>query len=51
MQPDAPLDCLVEPCQSHGQAAARASLADSLPSVGGRRSLELAERAAAPPCI
>ncbi len=47
IHPDPLLDCLVEVCRLHGQAATRASLSASLPVVGGRLSLELAERAAA----
>ena len=47
IHPDPLLDCLVELCRLHGQAATRASLSASLPIVGGRLSLELAERAAA----
>lgn len=41
------LDCLVEVCRLHGQAASRASLAAGLPLVEGRLTLALAERAAA----
>ncbi len=47
IHPDPLLDCLVELCRLHGQAATRASLSASLPIVGGRLSLELTERAAA----
>ncbi|MBT9599369.1 MAG: type I secretion system permease/ATPase [Vitreoscilla sp.] len=47
LQPDALLDCLVEACRLHGQAATRASLASGLPLVDGRLTLDLAERAAA----
>ncbi len=47
IHPDPLLDCLVEICRLHGQAATRASLSAALPIVGGRLSLELAERAAA----
>ncbi len=41
------LDCLVELCRLHGQAATRASLSAALPLRDGRLTLELAERAAA----
>ncbi|HEV7912958.1 MAG TPA: type I secretion system permease/ATPase [Albitalea sp.] len=44
------LDCLIEVCKLHGQAASRASLSAGLPLDGenhGRLTLELAERAAA----
>ena len=41
------LDCLVEICRLHGQAASRASLSAGLPLVEGRLTLALAERAAA----
>ncbi|MFO1273526.1 MAG: type I secretion system permease/ATPase [Rubrivivax sp.] len=47
VQPDPLLDCLVEVCRLHGQAATRASLAAGLPLVEGRLTLETAERAAA----
>ncbi|MFT3666274.1 type I secretion system permease/ATPase [Piscinibacter sp.] len=47
IHPDPLLDCLVELCRLHGQAATRASLAASLPLRDGRLSLDLAERAAA----
>ncbi len=47
IHPDPLLDCLVEVCRLHGQAASRASLAAGLPLVQGRLSLELTERAAA----
>jgi ATP-binding cassette, subfamily C, bacterial LapB len=47
IHPDPLLDCLVEVCRLHGQAATRASLAAALPLRDGRLSLELAERAAA----
>ena len=47
IHPDPLLDCLVEVCRLHGQAASRASLAAGLPLVQGRLNLELAERAAA----
>jgi ATP-binding cassette, subfamily C, bacterial LapB len=55
INPDPLLDCLVEVCRLHGQAASRASLSAGLPlgkdgrSEGGkgRLTLELAERAAA----
>jgi ATP-binding cassette, subfamily C, bacterial LapB len=44
------LDCLIELCRLHGQAASRASLSAGLPmdiQNGGQLTLELAERAAA----
>ncbi len=41
------LDCLVELCRLHGQAATRASLSAALPLREGRLTLDLAERAAA----
>jgi ATP-binding cassette subfamily C protein LapB len=44
------LDCLIEVCKLHGQAASRASLSAGLPldkENHGRLTLELAERAAA----
>ena len=47
VHPDPLLDCLVEVCRLHGQAASRASLSAGLPLVDGRLNLELAERAAA----
>ncbi len=47
IHPDPLLDSLVELCRLHGQGASRASLAGGLPLVGGRLTLELAERAAA----
>jgi ATP-binding cassette subfamily C protein LapB len=47
IHPDPLLDCLVEVCRLHGQAASRASLSAGLPLVDGRLNLELAERAAA----
>ena len=47
IHPDPLLDCLVEVCRLHGQAASRASLSASLPLPQGRLSLELTERAAA----
>lgn len=47
IHPDPLLDCLVEVCRLHGQAASRASLSAGMPLVDGRMSLELAERAAA----
>ena len=47
IHPDPLLDCLVEVCRLHGQAASRASLSASLPLVQGQLSLELTERAAA----
>lgn len=50
IHPDPLLDCLIEVCRLHGQAASRASLSAGLPldaESGGRLTLELAERAAA----
>lgn len=50
IHPDPLLDCLVEVCRLHGQAASRASLSAGLPlgaSGKARLTLELAERAAA----
>lgn len=47
LHPDPLLDCLVEVCRLQGQNASRASLSAGLPLVGGRLTLELAERAAA----
>ena len=50
IHPDPLLDCLVELCRLHGQAASRASLSAGLPlgvSGKGQLTLELAERAAA----
>jgi len=50
IHPDALLDCLIEVCRLHGQAASRASLSAGLPinaETQGRLTLELAERAAA----
>jgi ATP-binding cassette, subfamily C, bacterial LapB len=47
IHPDPLLDCLVEVCRLHGQAASRASLSAALPLPQGRLSLELSERAAA----
>jgi ATP-binding cassette subfamily C protein LapB len=50
IHPDPLLDCVVEVCRLHGQAASRASLSAGLPldgQNGGRLTLELAERAAA----
>jgi len=55
INPDPLLDCLVEVCRLHGQAASRASLSAGLPlgkdskteSGKGLLTLELAERAAA----
>jgi ATP-binding cassette, subfamily C, bacterial LapB len=47
IHPDPLLDCLVELCRLHGQAATRASLSAALPLPDGRLSIELAERAAA----
>jgi ATP-binding cassette, subfamily C, bacterial LapB len=47
IHPDPLLDCLVEVCRLHGQAASRATLSAGLPLVNGRMSLELVERAAA----
>lgn len=49
IHPDPLLDCLIEVCRLHGQAASRASLSAGLPldaENGGRLTLELAERAA-----
>jgi len=50
IHPDPLLDCLIEVCRLHGQAASRASLSAGLPldtQNGGQLTLELAERAAA----
>ena len=50
IHPDPLLDCLIEVCRLHGQAASRASLSAGLPintETQGRLTLELAERAAA----
>ena len=47
IHPDPLLDCLVEVCRLHGQAASRASLSAGLPLQHGVVTLELAERAAA----
>lgn len=50
INPDPLLDCLVELCRLHGQAASRASLSAGLPlgrDGRGQLTLELAERAAA----
>ena len=54
INPDPLLDCLVEVCRLHGQAASRASLSAGLPlgkdgKLGGKAllTLDLAERAAA----
>ena len=47
IQPDPLLDCLVEICRLHGQAASRASLSAGLPLQSNALSLDLAERAAA----
>jgi ATP-binding cassette subfamily C protein LapB len=47
IHPDPLLDCLVEVCRLHGQAASRASLSAGLPLDGGPMTLALAERAAA----
>jgi ATP-binding cassette subfamily C protein LapB len=50
INPDPLLDCLVEVCRLHGQAASRASLSAGLPlgaSGKGLLTLDLAERAAA----
>ena len=44
IHPDPLLDCLVELCRLHGQAATRASLSAALPLRDGRLTLELAER-------
>ncbi|WP_280155228.1 type I secretion system permease/ATPase [Piscinibacter sp. XHJ-5] len=49
IHPDPLLDCLIEVCRLHGQAASRASLSAGLPLAPenqGRLTLELAERAA-----
>jgi ATP-binding cassette subfamily C protein LapB len=45
--PDPLLDCLIEVCRLHGQAATRASLSTGLPMGKGPMPLTLAERAAA----
>ena len=47
IHPDPLLDCLVEVCRLHGQAASRATLAAGMPLVEGRMTLALAERAVA----
>ncbi len=47
IHPDPLLDSLVEVCRLHARGATRASLAGGLPLVGGRLTLELAERAGA----
>jgi ATP-binding cassette, subfamily C, bacterial LapB len=47
IHPDPLLDCLVEVCRLHGQAASRATLSAGMPLVGGRMTLELVERAVA----
>ena len=47
IHPDPLLDCLVEVCRLHGQAASRATLAAGMPLVEGRMTLDLAERAVA----
>jgi ATP-binding cassette, subfamily C, bacterial LapB len=47
IHPDPLLDCLLEVCRLHGQAASRASLSAALPLPQGRLTLDLAERAAA----
>jgi len=47
IHPDPLLDCLVEVCRLHGQAASRATLSAGMPLVAGRMTLELAERAVA----
>lgn len=47
IHPDPLLDCLVEVCRLHGQAASRATLSAGMPLVGGRMTLDLAERAVA----
>ena len=47
IHPDPLLDCLVEICRLHGQAASRASLSAALPLVNGRLGIDLVERAAA----
>ena len=46
IHPDPLLDCLVEICRLHGQAASRASLSAGMPLAGGRMTLDLVERAA-----
>ncbi|HEY0858131.1 MAG TPA: type I secretion system permease/ATPase [Albitalea sp.] len=49
IHPDPLLDCLIEVCRLHGQAASRAALSAGLPLAaanGGRLTLELVERAA-----
>ncbi|MEO6410291.1 MAG: cysteine peptidase family C39 domain-containing protein, partial [Burkholderiaceae bacterium] len=47
IHPEPLLDCLVEICRLHGQAASRASLSAGLPLQSHALSLDLAERAAA----
>jgi len=47
IHPDPLLDCLVEICRLHGQAASRATLSAGMPLVAGRMTLDLAERAVA----
>ncbi|MEP7100997.1 MAG: cysteine peptidase family C39 domain-containing protein, partial [Burkholderiales bacterium] len=47
IHPDPLLDCLVEVCRLHGQAASRATLSAGMPLVAGRMTLDLAERAVA----
>ena len=47
IHPDPLLDCLVELCRLHGQAASRATLSAGMPLVAGRITLGLAERAVA----
>ena len=47
IHPDPLLDCLVEVCRLHGQAASRATRAADMPLVAGRMTLELAGRAVA----
>ena len=47
IHPDPLLDCLVEICRLFGQAASRATLSAGMPLVGGRMTLELADRAVA----
>ena len=43
IHPDPLLDCLVELCRLHGQAATRASLSAALPLREGRLTIELAD--------
>jgi len=46
LHPDPLLDCLIEVCRLHGQAASRASLTSGLPLSPSGLSIELAQRAA-----